>query len=536
MHDVIKKELQNISIHNKSVKLLHAHNAKEAKELLKNNADTALAFIDIAMETPDAGLKLVEHIRNTLHNENIRIVMVDSGDSPIPADKILDKYDINNYKEKKDILSDKFYLIIRTALKQYEQYKEIKSNRNEIYKKMTTNEVTGLPNRVKLSENLDTLGEKSLILINIDDFSLINEHNGFDFGNDVLRIFAKFLENKYAKFAQIFHLHSDNFVMLVAEKVDKKVLEEHILHIKDDITKHTFTVEGIETRFTASLGIVLYEHGNIIQKAEFALKEARRYGKNAIQKYTDNLNILRTIETNSVWSKRVRDALADHKMHAYFQPILEVKTGKIIKYETLVRLEYENEIYSPFHFLEAALYSGQIFKIFLFVFEEACKNALHNDYLFTVNVSQYDLQYPDFLQKTKKILKKYNLSSSRITFEILENDSISKNKKIQALLNELHAEGFTLAIDDFGAECSNFGQLNNLPVDFIKIDGAYIKDILTNENSQIVTTTIINFAHKKGIPVVAEYVCSKEIYEYVSNLGVEYLQGYEISEPKPELM
>lgn len=534
VHNVIKKELQNISIQNKPVKILHAHNAKEAKELLKDNSDTSLAFIDISMETPDAGLKLVEHIRNVLHNTNIRIIMIDSGNSPVPANKIFDLYDINGYKERAEILSDKFYLIVRTALKQYEQYKEIKSSRDEIYKKMTTNNVTNLPNRIKLSEYLDTMGEKSLILINIDDFSLINEHNGFDFGNEVLRAFAKFLEKKYGRYAQVFHLHSDNFALLCV-KLENETTEENILRIKDDIAKYIFTVNDIKTRLTASIGIALYERGNIIQKAEFALKEARRYGKNSIQKYTDNLNILRTIHTNSLWSTRVRDALHNHKMHTYFQPILEVKTGKIIKYEALVRLEYENEIYSPFHFLDAALYSGQIFKIFQFVLEEACKKATQSTCFFTVNISQYDMQYPDFLQTAKRILKKYNLPHSRITFEILENDSIAHNKNIQALLNELHTEGFRLAIDDFGAQCSNFGQLNNLPIDFIKIDGAYIKNIVTDENSQIVTTTIIDFAHKKGIPVIAEYVCSKEVYDYVKALGVEYVQGYEIAEPKPEL-
>ncbi len=535
VHNVIEKELTKIFIHNKPVKSLHAHNAQEAKELLNNNADTAIAFIDISMETPDAGLKLVKYIRDILHNTNIRIVMIDSGNASVPADEIFDNYDINGYKEKNEIISGKFYLIIRNALKQYEQYKELKANRDEIYKKLTTNEVTGLPNRMKLTENLDTIGEKSLILINIDDFSLINEHNGFDFGNEVLRAFAKFLEKKYSKYAQVFHLHSDNFTLLCI-KLDGETTEGNILRIKDDIAKYTFTVNGMKTRLTASIGIALSESGNIIQKAEFALKEARRYGKNSIKKYTNDLNILRTIHTNSLWSTRVRDALHDNKMHAYFQPIQEVKTGKIIKYETLIRLEYENEIYAPFHFLDAALYSGQIFKIFQFVLEEACKKAAQSSYLFTVNVSQYDMQYPDFLQITKEIVKKYNLPHSRITFEILENDSIAHNKNIQVLLNELHAEGFKLAIDDFGAQCSNFGQLNNLPVDFIKIDGAYIKNITTDENSQIVTSTIVDFAHKKGIPVIAEFVCSKEIYDYVSALGVEYVQGYEIAEPSANLL
>jgi len=535
VHNIIEKELTKIFIHNKPVKSLHAHNAQEAKELLKNNLDTAIAFIDISMQTPDAGLKLVKYIRNELHNSNIRIVIIDSGNAPIPTDEIFDHYDINGYKEKEEIINGKFYLIIRNALKQYEQYKELKANRDEIYKKMTTNEVTGLPNRMKLTENLDTIGEKSLILINIDDFSLINEHNGFDFGNEVLRTFARFLKKKYAKYAQVFHLHADIFALLCI-KLDEETTEENILRIKDDIAKYAFSVNKIKIRLTASIGIALDERGNIIQKAEFALKEARRYGKNSIQKYTDNLNILRTIHTNSLWSTRVRDALVDNRMHAYFQAIKDVKTDEIIKYETLIRLEYENEIYTPFHFLDAALYSGQIFKIFQFVLEEACKKASQNKGSFSVNISQYDLQYPDFLSITKDILKKYNVNTNQITFEILENDSISHNKNIQILLNKMHDEGFKLAIDDFGAKCSNFGQLNNLPVDFIKIDGTYIKNIITDENSQIVTSTIVDFAHKKGIPVIAEFVCSEEIYNYIKDMGIDYAQGYEIAEPQAQLL
>ncbi len=461
--------------------------------------------------------------------------MIDSGDSPLPANDILDHYDINDYKIKEDIISDKFFLIIRTALKQYEQYKEIKAKKDEIYKKMTTNEVTGLPNRMKLAENLDTIGEKSLLLINIDDFSVINDHNGFEFGDNVLRAFAKFLEKKYAKYAQVFHLQADIFALLCL-KVDTVTTEESLVRIKDDIARHLFIVQNIKIRLTASIGVALDERGNIIQKAEFALKEARQYGKNSIKKYSNNLNILRTIHSNSLWSTRVRDALSNGKIHAYFQPIQDVVTKQILKYETLVRLEFENTIYSPFHFLDAALYSGQIFKIYLLMLEAACQKAAHSEYMFTINVCLYDLKYPDFLERTKKIVKKHHVNPSRLTFEILENNSIASSQQIQTLLKNLHAEGFKLAIDDFGAECSNFGQLNNLPIDFIKIDGAYIKDITTNKNSQIVTSTIIDFAHKKEIPVIAEFVCSKEVYEYVKAMGVEYVQGYEISEPKPELV
>jgi len=536
VHNVIEKELQNIFIQNKPVKILHAHNAQEAKELLKNNADAAIAFIDISMETPDAGLKLVEYIRHVLYNTNIRIVMIDSGNTPIPTDKIFDHYDINSYKEKEEIVSGKFYLIIRNALKQYEQYKEIKSKRDEIYKKMTTNEVTHLPNRMKLNENLDTIGDKSLILINIDDFSLINNHNGFEFGNEVLRSFAKFLVEKYSKYAEVFHLEADKFALYCLQSDTYYTQEQSISIIKEDIYKHEFDVKGIKIHLTATLGAVLDEQGNIIQKAEFALKEARLYGKNSARKYSDDLQIVRTVYSNSIWTGRIREAIRDNKILAYFQPIQNLKTKKIEKYETLVRLEYDNKIYSPFHFLNAALYSGQMFEIFKIMLNEACKKAQTTSYIFSVNISEYDLKHPKFVQTIHKIMKQCNVAPNRIVFEILENNSIAKNRNIQDVLNVLHEDGFKLAIDDFGADCSNFAQLNNLPINFIKIDGQFIKNIVQDRNSQITAKTILDYAHQKEIPVVAEFVCSKEVYDYVKEMGVDFVQGYEIAEPKPRLL
>ncbi len=169
------------------------------------------------------------------------------------------------------------------------------------------------------------------------------------------------------------------------------------------------------------------------------------------------------------------------------------------------------------------------------MFDAACKNVSTSTYNFAVNVSDYDLKHPKFFKTVEHILEKHKINTKRISFEILENNSISQNSKIQEVLQKLHDLGFQLAIDDFGAECSNFGQLNNLNIDFIKIDGAFIKNIVEDKNSQIVAQTILDFAHKKGIPVIAEYVYSQEVYKYVKKMGVDYAQGYLISEPKQSI-
>jgi len=535
MHTIIKENLDGLNVFGKKIKLLHAHDAKEAKQLIKENQDIALVFVDIAMITPGAGLALVDYIRYELHNQDMRVVILDSNDSPVPASTLIERYDINDYKNRTNIESQQIFIYVRTALKQYEQFKELRANRDEIYKKMTTNEVTGLPNRMKLSENIGTIGKKSLILLNIDDFSVINNHNGFEFGNAVLRAFGKFLQRRYAKYAKVFHMEADVFAMLCVQTDDMLSVEQNIVKIKDEIFKHLFTVKKTKIHLTASIGIVLDEHGDIVQKAEFALKEARLYGKNNLKTYSDDLNILRTIHTNSLWTERIRNALEQEQVLAYFQPIKSVKTGKIEKYETLVRINFEEKIYSPFHFLDAARYSGQLFEIFKIMFKEACKKVNSTNFSFTVNVSDYDLKHPRFLLYITKIAKRHRIDTSRITFEVLENNSISKEEEIQKILNKLYELGYKIAIDDFGAECSNFAQLNNIHIDFIKIDGAFIKNITEDKDSQIIAQTILDFAHQKNIPVIAEFVCSQEVCDHVKKMGVDYLQGYEIAEPKPEL-
>jgi len=536
LHTIIEKAAQNIYINNKKLFILHAKDIEEAKALLKEHQDIAVAFIDIAMQTPESGLELIHYIRYKLHNTLTRIILIASHDTSMPAEDIIEKYDINDYKEYDEVDEHKLFNVIRTAIKQYSQFKELKENRDAIYKRMTTNEVTQLPNRMKLLEKLDSLGNKSLVLINIDDFSLINDHKGFEYGDKVLRAFADFLQKTYGNHMDVFHLQSDIFALLCYE-TDLQNVNNCMKDIKETIQNHSYTLDnGEKLHLTASLGVVFNEDGNIIQKAEFALKEARLHGKNNATTYSDDLNIVRTIHANSLWSGRIRDAFENNKVLTYYQPIYNIKEKKITKYEALVRLEHEGKIYTPIYFLDAALYSGQIFEIFKLMFQNVCKRAQNNDKEFTLNVSEYDIKDPDFSNFINETIKECKISPSRITFEVLEHTSISHDKNIQKLLNDLHNFGFQIAIDDFGAHCSNFAQINNLKIDCIKIDGTFIKHITTDKNCKIVTSTIIDFAHKKGLPVITEFVSSKEIFDYVVQMGADYAQGYYISEPRPELI
>jgi len=534
LHKTIEKEIKGKDIFTRPVKLFHACTIQEAKDILQNHPEIVLTFIDISLKNGHSGLELIQSIREELQNEDVRILLVASTPEPMPEEHIIEHYDINDYVHRDDIATKRLFTIVRTAIKQYSQFKEIQQNKKKILQRLTTNEITKLPNRIALSQKFDLPGTKSLVIIDIDDFSVFNDHYGFTFGDKVLKAFAKFLVKKYTPKMDAFHLQANTFALLCYEE-DERVIEDCIKDIKEDIAEHPFKVNGNTLYLTATLGVVLKDKGNIIQKAELALKEARNYGKNRLHKYSDDLHIIQTIQANSMWSKRLRNAFKDNRVLAYFQPIQNIKTKEIEKYEALVRLEYEGTIHSPFEFLGAALYSGQIFDIFKFMFEAICKQIKETGCKFSINLSEYDLKIPALTKFIHATTKKYNIPTENITFEILEDTSISHDKSIQDLINGLHDEGFCIAIDDFGSRCSNFAQLHNLKIDYIKIDGEFIKNIAKDENAQIITKTIVNYAKDAGIPLIAEFVCSKEVYDYVEKMGIEFAQGYHIAAPTPEL-
>ncbi len=534
VHAITNMALKNKQFDGKKLEILNAKSAHEAKDILSAHKDIALALIDVVMETPDAGLTLINYIRNELDNKTIRLILRTGQPNQAPEENIINFYDINDYKEKTELTSQKLYTLIRTSLKQYLQYQELQASRDEIYRKMTTNDLTGLPNRIKLNELLDSKGEKSLVLINIDDFSSINDTQGFDVGDQLLVSFANYLTKMSRGHATVFHLQSDEFALLCDNK-DIEITQEYVKTLKEDVARHTFNALNINLYITVSIGIAFHESGNLIQKAEFALKEARHYGKNHSEIYTDDLNIIRTIHANSLWTSRVRNALLDNKILAYFQPIQNINTQKIEKYEVLARLEYENEIYMPVHFLDAAIYSCQIFDIFKIMFTKACKMAATIDASFSINVSEYDLKNYNFLNFIEQSMQTYQVPAEKIVLEILEHKSIAHDHHIQALINKLHGIGLKISIDDFGSHCSNFSQLSNIHIDYIKIDGSFIKDIVMNKDSQIISRTIIDYAHQKNIPVIAEFVHSDEIYNYVKSINADYAQGYYISQPKPDI-
>ncbi|OHD89520.1 EAL domain-containing protein [Sulfuricurvum sp. RIFCSPLOWO2_12_FULL_43_24] len=535
VHSFTKLALHDFTYERKPLRFLSAYSAAEAAELIKKHDDIAIILLDVVMESETAGLDLVETIRYHFNNTMVRIIIRTGQPGVAPERYVIDHYDINDYKEKTELTTDRLYTTVRSALSQYKQIIELLNKKNEIYAALITDSLTGLGNRVKLNYDLDTDEPMSLILLNIDAFSMINDVYGFDVGDQMLLQFGKILHNSSCPACSVYRLEADIFAVLTAHKEIQDVQKE-VMRIQNTITKHSFLINAIEHRVNVTMGVVERDMGNMIQKAEIALREARKMSRNRIQVYSDGLAVIQQIKDNTKWTKWLKDALDNDKLIAYYQPIIDCKSGEITKYEALVRLEHDGVIYAPFHFLSTARYAGLLYQITQRVFEQACARFSTNTLHFSVNITDQDLVESDFIRFIEQTRTQYGIDVDRIYFEILEDSSILANPVAEKHLNELTALGYHLCLDDFGVQCSNFAQLGNLDLDIVKIDGTYIKDIDVNTKSQVVTESILFFTHKIGVKTVAEFVHSSQVYEIVKSMGIDYAQGYFIGEPKPDLV
>ncbi|AFV96323.1 MULTISPECIES: two-component system response regulator [unclassified Sulfuricurvum] len=535
VHSFTKLALHDFTYERKPLRFLSAYSAAEAAEIIKKHDDIAIILLDVVMESETAGLDLVETIRYNFNNTMVRIIIRTGQPGVAPERYVIDHYDINDYKEKTELTTDRLYTTVRSALSQYKQIIELLNKKNEIYAALITDSLTGLGNRVKLNYDLDTDEPMSLILLNIDAFSMINDVYGFDVGDQMLLQFGKILHNSSCPACSVYRLEADIFAVLTAHKEIQDVQKE-VMRIQNTITKHSFLINAIEHRVNVTMGVVERDMGNMIQKAEIALREARKMSRNRIQVYSDGLAVIQQIKDNTKWTKWLKDALDNDKLIAYYQPIIDCKSGEITKYEALVRLEHDGVIYAPFHFLSTARYAGLLYQITQRVFEQACARFSTNTLHFSVNITDQDLVESDFIRFIEQTRTQYGIDVDRIYFEILEDSSILANPVAEKHLNELTALGYHLCLDDFGVQCSNFAQLGNLDLDIVKIDGTYIKDIDVNTKSQVVTESILFFTHKIGVKTVAEFVHSSQVYEIVKSMGIDYAQGYFIGEPKPDLV
>lgn len=409
--------------------------------------------------------------------------------------------------------------------------------KNDLYNLLYTDNLTKLPNRAKLINELQNnkkLKLDAICIVDINSFKEVNDFFGHKIGDMILKSVGDLINESIINYEQLklYKFSADTYCVTNTTLEQDKFIEV-INNVVDEAYKKVFHFEQYEIDIRVTAGISFSNKNNKLITADIALQAAKKDHKDYLVFY-DELDKFQEYENNMLWTKKLKTAFANDKIEVFYQPLINNETLKVDKYECLVRLIDEDEkVISPFFFLDISKKSNQYSKITKIVLEKSFKKFENLPFEFSVNISYDDIESPDFLDFIKEMLEKYNVSN-KVVFEILEDENIKNYDFLISFIDEVKALGCKVAIDDFGSGYSNFEHLLKMNVDYLKIDASLIKNIANDENSYKITKTIIEFAKSLNLKTIAEFVENKEIFEITKKLGADFSQGYYFSAPKAQ--
>lgn len=409
--------------------------------------------------------------------------------------------------------------------------RKIKFYYDQLLSNLYTDSLTNLSNNVKLKEDIKQHKRNSLIIINVDSFSEINNFYGVKIGDNILQHIAKHLKKESKNIGSLYRLYSDEFAILTQKKISK----EDCLQLLESLNKEKYIYDKAQIQIQCSIGVVYDNDDRIIEKATVAVKSAKNK-KSLYEEFDNSLELNEKYTKHIKWSSNIKKALNNDNIIPYFQAIKDLNTNEIKKYECLVRLNQDDKVYTPYEFLDISKKA----KLYPLITKKMIEKSFEyfkdkKDLEFSINISIDDISNPSTSEYLFKMIEKYDIGS-RLIIELLESEEIYDFKFLESFVNKLREYKVKIAIDDFGSGYSNFSYILNLKVDFIKIDSSLIKNLDTNEESRIIVESIINFTKHINTKTVAEFVHKKEIEDILKNIGVDYAQGYYIGKPRKDIL
>jgi len=443
--------------------------------------------------------------------------------------KILDFFKTKVSKNKYENLKSDMNFIEFEKLKD-EINKTINTIKN--YKtKLATNHLTNIPNRTQFFEFLEE-NNKPIMIINVDKFREINSYFDTEIGDELIRHIGKRLKDLAKKYNfEVFHLDIDEFALIPNKDFnDKAQMHKYAESILRKLEESYFIYNNeILVRFR--MGISFNQRKYI--KAEMALSKAKKLKKDIVFD-SEEIEIKDNYGEHIRWLRKLKSAIKNERIIPFYQPIYD-RNKNIVKYEALVRMiDEEGNVVSPFFFLEVAKKSRFYLDITKLVLDKAIKTIRKYNVSISINITLEDMEDEDMRNFLIQHVSECKYKD-KITFEIVENEDIRQSETIKEFIAKLRHEGVSIYIDDFGSGYANFDYLLKLHPEGVKIDGSLIKNILVDENSQVMVKTLVNFAKESGIYVVAEYVEDEATFNLLKEMGVDYFQGYYFSPPKPEI-
>lgn len=392
--------------------------------------------------------------------------------------------------------------------------------------------LTNVENRFALMEYLQDLEHANVFLIDIDNFSNINNAYGFEMGDAALIEIARLIGIAKPFASKLFRLNSDEFVIVCLDIMSSKRLFEAASSMISFFDHSEIALsDDIDIKASISIGIALGRGTEILNHARTAIKELREHKRASYKMYDPSSAFIKKQQENVYWIHRIKEAFEKEQLVTYYQPIVNNKTKKIEKYECLIRISNNGIITPPIRFMEASRLTGTLTLVTKSVIEQSFKKFSNTDYEFSINITSTDLHLDYLEEQLLKYAKKYAIEPSKVSLEMLEDIDTLNTPEILAQLNSLRYHGFKISIDDFGSQSSNFSRLLEFSPDYIKIDGSFIKNILTDKKSLVIVEAIVLLCKKSNIKTIAEFVHSAEVQAKIEELGVDYSQGYYFGEP-----
>lgn len=403
--------------------------------------------------------------------------------------------------------------------------------------------LTGLPNRKYLHEFLVEFAQKieaskhkiAVLFLDIDRFKLINDSLGHSIGDLLLKAVGERLRSVLKEGDLLVRWGGDEFA-IVAKAIDSTDAVIQIAETMIQSLNLPFSCEGNELHITTSIGASIYpDHSTdverLVHNADMAMYRAKAEGRNSFQFYVPNMQE-QSFQRLSM-ENHLRRALENEELETYYQPQVNLNTGKIVGLEVLLRWKHVAlGSISPSKFIPLAEETGLIIAMGYWVLRKSCLQAIAWQKMglqtirIGVNLSIKQLQQKDFLVSLRKILEETNFDPHYLELEITEGIMMDNvNEKI-ALLNQFRHMGIKMSIDDFGTGYSALSYLKNLPIDTLKIDRTFIEYIAHNEQDRAIVSSLINLSHGLNLVVIAEGAETKEQVDLLHSLGCDQIQGY----------
>lgn len=510
------------------------------------NASEGMIVTDknnLIIEVNEAFEKMYGYKETDVINKNPSILASSKSDEKLYKDmwNSLNKYhkwsgEITNFTAKGDEISQWMSISavydknneIQNYLAVFTDLTEIRNAQKQMEYMAFHDSLTKLYNKTYLERMINKCRECTLILLNVNNFSYINTAYGFETGDKLLIEIADVLSHKFNA-DSTYRINSDEFILLYQNNIS---IERLISNIQNYFYANAVSVESISFNISFTYGAVKGDE-HLLRNGAVALKQAKESGKNSYHIFDKEKDSVSHTDKESFIASNnlLHQALDEDLVVPYFQGIYDNKKEKITKFESLVRIIKDNEVISPYRFLEPAKLSGLLTEITKVMIEKSFKAMSKNNYNFSINITEDDLSRNYLIDFLNSQSAKYNIEKNRVILEILEGISSSAKSSNLEQLKRLKQSGYRIAIDDFGAEYSNFERILDLDIDYIKIDAKYIKDIDVNPKSYEITKAITYFAKNADIECIAEFVHNRSVQTIVNELGIGFSQGFYFSQP-----